>query len=113
MKKLFSVVLVISLVLAMTGPAMAQEKAKITGPFTKLGRGGMNLLDAVCEVPGTMMRESKANGIATGLTKGLAVGALNMVTRTFVGVYEIVFFYLPDPEGYGPIMDPPKFLSTK
>lgn len=83
------------------------------GPMGKLGRGILNIADAVCEIPGTMLRTTKTKGVSYGMTAGAIEGALNTMARTLVGLYEIVTFYLPDPEGYTPVMGDPKFLKTE
>lgn len=124
MKKIFTVLMVIGLVLALTVPAQAQAAAApakaatcapcddpMKGPMEKLGRGFMNILDALCEIPGTMMRETKASDLGTGLTKGLALGVVNTGVRAVVGAFEVATFPFPIPEGYGQVLDEPKFLN--
>ncbi len=113
MKKIVALVLVSGLILAVGMPVQTASAAEENNAVTKLGRGVLNVLDAVVEIPGTMLRTSEAEGAAAGLTKGLFDGAVNTVKRAVVGVYEVGTFPLPLPANYEPILDEPQFLSTK
>jgi len=93
--------------------AVAQTTGTESNPMTKLGRGLLNILDAIVEIPGTMMRETEAEGVATGVTKGTVNGVVNTVVRALVGIFEVGTFLLPIPENYAPILDDPKFLTTQ
>lgn len=106
-----AVAIMLILVLAFSGTAFAAETVAENNPMTKLGRGVLNIFDAVVEIPGTMIRDTEADGIASGVTKGTVMGVINTVVRALVGVYEVATFPVPIPEGYGPILDDPKFLS--
>ncbi len=110
MKKIFVMMVVCTLMFS--GVAIAQD-AEDNSPITKLGRGVVNILDALVEIPGTMMRESEAEGVATGLTKGTVMGIVNTVVRALAGAYEVATFPVPVPQGYEPIMDDPKFLAKE
>lgn len=110
MKKIISIVLVLTVLCS--GAAYAQSTTE-NNAMTKLGRGILNILDAIVEIPGTMIRESEAEGVATGVTKGTVVGVVNTVLRALVGVYEVATFPVPVPANYEPIMDDPKFLSAQ
>jgi len=112
MKKILTVALALSLVFASASVAQTTGTTD-DNAMTKLGRGLLNILDAIVEVPGTMMRETEAEGAATGMTKGVVVGVVNTLIRALVGAYEVATFPVPVPEGYAPIMDDPKFLSTE
>ncbi len=111
MSKIIAIMLVF--VLAASGMVYAQTSTTDNNPATKLGRGILNILDALIEIPGTMMRESTEKGAAAGMTTGLFAGIVNTVVRAIVGVYEAGTFPLPIPSGYEPILDDPKFLSSK
>jgi len=107
MKKVFALIIVVSMVCSAS--ALAADDAN--NAMTKLGRGLLNIVDAVTEIPGTIVRESNAEGAAVGLTKGTIVGVVNTVVRAVVGVYEVATFPLPIPADYEPILDDPKFLQ--
>lgn len=111
LKKTISFLVIAAIaVSALPGTAVAQEE----GPMSKLGRGLLNVLGAVVEVPGTMMREGTESGAASGLTKGVVLGVVNTVVRALVGVWEVATFPAPNgSNGYGQIIDDPQFLSTE
>lgn len=81
-------------------PCYAQD------PFTKLGRGVANTLTGWVEVPknicSTSTEENVLSGITLGTIKGLGLGLL----RTGAGIYDIVTFPFPLPEGYRPFLEP-------
>jgi len=112
MRRMFFIVVVIGMVIsmAMTGEAAdtASDKA-----MQKLGRGFLNIFDAATEIPGTMMRSTAEDGVASGMTVGTVNGVVNTVLRAVVGVYEVVTFAIPIPADYEPILDDPKFLKNK
>ena len=68
MKKLIAIILVFALAFSASAYAATSTTTSTTenGPMTKLGRGLLNIIDAITEIPGTMMRESQAEGAATG-----------------------------------------------
>jgi len=111
MKKLIAVLMIIGMVVAAT-PAMAGggESVGDNPAVQKLGRGTMNILDATVEIPGTMIRMGEEKG-GQGVFEGVFVGAVNMVKRAAVGVYEVVTFPFPVPADYEPILDEPQFLN--
>ncbi len=75
-------------------------------PMRKLGRGLVNTVTGVIEIPKKVILISKNDNPVLGLTwgwvKGLAVGLL----RTAVGVYETVTFPIPAPADYEPMVHP-------
>src|SRR5208282_5751317 len=85
--------------------------AGCAGPEQKLGRGVSNTFeiarmgDLRRSVEQTAVFESPSAGYTTGAVKGLA----QTMTRTGVGLFEIVTFPIPMPKsGYGPLF--PKYL---
>jgi putative exosortase-associated protein (TIGR04073 family) len=115
MKKIFAIMVVICL--AFSAQSMAQPPADQDvytggGAFEKLQRGMLNLADAVVEIPGTMIRKSKREGLPAGMTFGIVEGAMNTVKRALAGVWEVVTFPIPIPENYAPILPDPEFLSS-
>ena len=111
MKKVIVILIVLGLCFSQGKAVFAQTGDN--NAMTKLGRGILNILDAIVEIPGTMMRESEAEGVGSGITKGTIDGIVNTVVRALVGVFEVATFALPIPENYEPILDDPKFLSTQ
>lgn len=115
MKKIFVIMVILSLAFSaqcMAQPPAEQEVYTGGGPFEKLQRGMLNLADAVVEIPGTMIRKSKNEGLAAGMTFGMVEGAMNTVKRALAGVWEVVTFPVPIPENYAPILPEPEFLSS-
>lgn len=69
-------------------------------------RGLAGMTAGVLEIPGNMVKETKAQGPAIGLPTGLAIGLGMTVTRTLVGVYEFISAPFPLPAGFRPILKP-------
>lgn len=81
------------------GPAAASQKAI---------RGVANAgLGVVAEVPKTIYYGTLEDGPVYGLTVGILEGLSWGIARTLTGVYEIVTFPFPIPEGYRPMYQPP------
>jgi len=82
-----------------TGPAAASKKAI---------RGVANAgLGVPIEVPKTIYYDTLEDGPLYGLTVGVLEGLSWGIARTLTGVYEIVTFPFPIPEGYRPMYQPP------
>lgn len=111
MKK--AAVIMLVFVVMFSGTSFAQTSTGDNNAMTKLGRGLLNIIDAVTEIPGTMMRKSAEEGAATGMTVGAFEGVFNTIARALVGAYEVATFPVPVPGDYEPIMDDPKFLSSE
>lgn len=83
------------------------DTAYAQGPLRKLGRGLANIVTGWTELPITISQNYKKRGHnIAGAFYGLPVGIVRGVSRTAIGVYEIVTFPLPIPEHYKPIMEP-------
>lgn len=76
----------------------------------KLGRGACNLATFPFEVFLQMSRVGASDGPMASWSWGLLKGLGMAGTRAVVGVYEIVTFPLPCPEGYRPILTDPEFF---
>lgn len=72
----------------------------------KLGRGIAGVTLGVLEIPGNVVQETRTNGVASGVTVGLAVGIGKFVARELVGVYEIVSSPFALPADYQPVLQP-------
>ena len=79
-------------------PPAAAEKAVRGLANTGLG--------VVVELPKTVYYDTLEDGPLYGLTVGILEGLSWGIARTLVGVYEIVTFPFPIPEGYRPIYRP-------
>lgn len=81
-----------------SGPAAASQKA-VRG----LANTGLGL---VVEVPKTVFYDTLDAGPLYGLTVGVLEGLSWGIARTLTGIYEVVTFPFPIPEGYRPIYQP-------
>jgi putative exosortase-associated protein (TIGR04073 family) len=82
------------------GDAAAQSAQR------KLGRSLANMTTGFLEVPGQMVRETRARGAGVGVPLGFVKGLGGIVVRELVGVYEFLTSPLPWPAGYQPIIEP-------
>ena len=115
MKKGIAIMLAIMLLAANTTFAADAPATTTTenNALTKLGRGLLNVVAAVFEIPTTMMQEGEAEGAGAAVTKGPVLGVVNTVIRALVGVYEVATFPVPVPENYEPILDSPEILGKQ
>ncbi len=107
MKRLWMALLV-SVVLVSV-PVMAAFAEEVIPPAAaqKAVRGLANTgLGVVVELPKTVYYDTLEDGPLYGLTVGVLEGLSWGIARTLVGVYEIVTFPFPIPEGYRPIYKP-------
>lgn len=72
----------------------------------KFGRGLAGMTTSFLEVPGNMVAETRARGVAEGLPVGFFKGLGMIIVRTPVGVYETVTAPFPAPDDYRPIIRP-------
>ena len=89
---------------ALTLPAVAGAQEDTAA--RKFGRGLAGLTLGVLEIPGNVVQETRTNGLASGMTIGLAVGLGKFVARELVGAYEIVTAPFPLPAEYAPVLAP-------
>lgn len=87
--------------------AYAQKVAAQTAHTSaqKFGRGLAGMTTGFLEIPGNIVKETKAKG-AVGFPIGLATGLGMTVTRELVGVYEFISAPFPVPSGFRPILTP-------
>lgn len=71
----------------------------------KFGRGLAGMTCGFLEIPGNIVKETKARG-PVGVPLGLATGLGMTVTREIVGVYEFLTAAFPIPAGFKPILTP-------
>ncbi|MDD1622121.1 MAG: exosortase system-associated protein, TIGR04073 family [Methylococcaceae bacterium] len=100
MKKIHKLALAgsLALMLAFTG-------ARADTAADKFGRGLAGMTLGVLELPGNIVKETKAKG-PVGIPVGLAMGVGMIVTRELVGVYEFLSAPFPVPAGFRPILQP-------
>jgi putative exosortase-associated protein (TIGR04073 family) len=103
---------VVALMVALAPRALAadhRDGGALTAPSpgAKAGRGLMETLTGFLEFPGNIYAEGRDNGVAHGLTLGLAKGIGMIPVRELVGVYELVTAPIAVPEDYEPVIDPP------
>jgi putative exosortase-associated protein (TIGR04073 family) len=72
----------------------------------KVGRGLAGMTLGVLEIPGNVVQESRTNGVASGMTVGLAMGLGKFVARELVGVYEFVTAPFEIPANFEPVLLP-------
>ncbi len=75
-------------------------------PLRKLGRGLVNIVTGVVEIPKKVILISKNDSLSRGLTWGLVKGTAVGVLRTASGIYETVTFPIPAPAEYEPMIHP-------
>ena len=88
------------LLLEYASPAAAQTAVR------KLGRGLANMTTPYLEIPGQMVKETRAEGAGIGIPVGFAKGLGMIIPRVLVGVYEFLSAPFPAPSGYRPILNP-------
>jgi putative exosortase-associated protein (TIGR04073 family) len=101
MKKLQKLAWASSLTLLM----LSGNSAQADNAADKLGRGLAGIGCGFLELPGNIVKETRARGIA-GLPNGFAKGIGMIVTRELVGIYELVSAPIPVPEDYKPVLQP-------
>ncbi len=127
MKRAFLVVLTMALVIGLAAPACmaacgcgnaercgtaGQGKASVCndGAWKKLGRGAANMLTFSFEIPNQISKVNNSDGPIAAYTWGLLKGIGMTAFRAVVGLYEVVSFPMPCPEGYRPILTEPEFF---
>ncbi|MDE2484646.1 MAG: exosortase system-associated protein, TIGR04073 family [candidate division NC10 bacterium] len=87
--------------------AFAGDEAVAGTAAQKVVRGVANTgLGVIAEVPKTIYYDTLEDGPLYGLTVGVLEGLSWGIARTLTGVYEVVTFPFPIPEGYRPIYQP-------
>ena len=79
-------------------------------PLRKLGRGVCNVVTFPFEIPYQIGRTNRTDGPFAAFTYGAVKGVVMTGLRAVVGVYEVISFPFPLPEGYKPILNDPEFF---
>ena len=81
-------------------------------PLRKLSRGLANTVTGALEIPITISTVSQEEGPVAGMSWGLFLGTGAALTRTAVGVLEVLTFPFPLPStGYAPLLRPEFLLQ--
>jgi putative exosortase-associated protein (TIGR04073 family) len=72
----------------------------------KFCRGIANVLFAIVEIPNQMTKTTAIHGGGAGVTYGFGKGVVRWIEREGVGIYDVVTFPVPVPQGYKPVMKP-------
>ena len=94
--------LLAALLLALVAPGAAHAQSAAR----KCGRGLAAMTTGFLEIPGNIVKESRATNQVRGFTLGFAKGLGAVVVRELVGVYEFVTSPFEIPKGYAPIIQP-------
>lgn len=78
----------------------------------KLGRGFLNCITFIMEVPQQISNVNRTDSPLAAFTWGILKGIGMSGVRAGVGIYEIVTFPLPCPEGYKPILTDPEYFFS-
>ena len=100
------IILTIILVKPLVGRADQQPDMILEKMAIKLTRGSANVLTCIVEIPKQSVmtvRELGGIGYLVGPLKGVGM----TLYRGFIGMTEAVFFLVPQPGYYDPMLDPP------
>lgn len=75
-------------------------------PVRKLGRGITNILTGWFEIFKEIGLQVEESGDMAGIIVGPFKGIAKWIGRTAAGVYDVVTFLIPFPEGYEPLIEP-------
>lgn len=95
------------IVVGCLAPPTFAEEVVPPAAAEKAVRGLANTgLGVVVELPKTIYYDTLEDGPLYGLTVGVLEGLSWGIARTMVGIYEVLTFPFPLPEGYRPIYTP-------
>ena len=100
---------VLGAVCCLLGPSSASAYSLERGsqPIRKLSRGVANTVTGIFEIPVTIQAVTNEEGPVAGMSWGLFLGTGAALTRTGVGLVEILTFPFPLPAtGYAPLLRP-------
>lgn len=101
-----AVLLRAALLALLLGGLVAPGAAEAQSAARKCGRGLAAMTTGFLEIPGNIVKESRATSPARGFTLGFVKGLGAVVVRELVGVYEFVTSPFELPKGYAPIIQP-------
>ena len=104
----------VAVLVVFAGTALASAEPMEAGKaFTKLTRGGVNILTGWVEVPKWIQETSQTSGPWAGFTWGLIRGLGHGFVRTAAGFYELFTFPFPAPPGYESVIQPEYVFSAE
>jgi putative exosortase-associated protein (TIGR04073 family) len=89
-----------------TGAVDDANAAAETSMCRKMQRGVASVAFGFLEIPATITRETRENGLVSGLTLGLTEGLNRFVAREVVGVYQVVTAPFRTPDPYPDVLAP-------
>jgi putative exosortase-associated protein (TIGR04073 family) len=93
-------------------PPSASAMQREAQPLRKLSRGLANTVTGLLEIPLTISVVSQEEGPVAGMSWGLFLGTGAAITRTAVGLIEVLTFPFPLPAtGYAPLLRPEFLLQ--
>jgi putative exosortase-associated protein (TIGR04073 family) len=94
--------------------AWADGLEEVAPPIRKLSRGLANTVTGVLEIPLNVRSVGLTDGPVAGMSLGLMVGLGAAVSRTALGLIEVVTFPFPLPQsGYEPLLQPEFLLQPE
>ncbi len=105
-RHLWVVALLATGVVLIGAPKASAEPMNAGGAFSKLTRGGVNILTGWVEIPKRIQETCQQSGAGAGWTWGLLRGLGYGFVRTVAGAYELVTFPFPAPPRYAPVIQP-------
>ncbi len=111
MRKLFTILIAMFVLLAFSLPARAAvaPEVEIQGegtPLRKLQRGFLNVVLCPFDISNELSKEVRNDTAPPSWVAGLGRGSIYAVGRALVGVYEMVTFPIPYPANYKPVLQP-------
>ena len=105
-------VLLAAFVLLIGAAPASAEPMEAGKAFTKLTRGGVNVITGWVEIPKRIQETSQTSGPWAGFTWGLLRGLGHGFVRTAAGFYELFTFPFPAPPGYESVIQPEYVFSA-
>ena len=88
------------IILTAASASYAQDMGK------KLQRGAANFFTGWMEIPNNVRDITAQENILSGIFIGIPKGCCMTIIRTGAGIYEILTFPFPIPDGYNPMLEP-------
>lgn len=104
-------VVAVALLTLSLGAGLLPAPAQAANPFTKLGRGVVNTCTGWFELPASIGREKREGTVILWLVTGTVEGLVQGMTRTLVGIWDMVTFPIPPYDSA--LMDPETLISER
>ncbi|MBI2923045.1 MAG: exosortase system-associated protein, TIGR04073 family [Planctomycetes bacterium] len=83
-----------------------ETESVLTKMMTKLGRGIVNIITFIGELPKQMVLTGRDKGFTAAITLGFLKGLGMSVVRFGAGIWEVALFLSPWPDDYKPVLEP-------